>query len=77
MLKFTYFNGKKKQEKALIQKLKRLGDELEEIADSISDAEASFNEVVDPALTEALIYDRAALEARRSYLLRELKELTG
>lgn len=77
MLKFTYLNSKKKQEKALTQRLKRLGDELDEIADCISDAEASFNEVDDPALTEALIYDRAALEARRSYLLRELKELTG
>lgn len=77
MVELLKLRAKKNREKALGRKLKKLSDELSEISDCLSDAEASFNEVIDEDLTEALIYDRAALEARRSYLLRELKELTG
>lgn len=56
-------------------RLKRLEDDIEAINKAIAIAESGFNEVTDVSLTEALIFDRAALEARRNYLLREAKNV--
>ena len=42
---------------------------------AIAVAESGFNEVTDTSLTDALIFDRAALEARRNYLLKQAKDV--
>lgn len=64
---------KRRLEKEKKQRLKRLEDDIEAVNRAIAIAESGFNEVTDASLTEALIFDRAALEARRNYLLKEAK----
>ena len=51
----------------------RICGELREIADAIEIADAGFNEVSDGDLLEAMIFERSALRARYSYLLKELR----
>lgn len=53
----------------------RLCDELREISAEIEAADAVFNEVTDPDLLEALIYERSALLSRYKYLQKELRKL--
>ncbi len=56
-------------------RLKQLEEDIEEINRAIAVAESGFNEVTDGCLTDALIFDRAALEARRNYLLKQAKDV--
>lgn len=56
-------------------RLKQLEEDIEAVNKAIAISESGFNEVTDVSLTEALIFDRAALEARRNYLLREAKNI--
>lgn len=56
-------------------RLKQLEEDIEAVNKAIAISESGFNEVTDVSLTEALIFDRAALEARRNYLLREAKNV--
>ncbi len=64
---------KRRLEKQSRLRQARLEEEIAAVNRAISVSESGFNEVIDSSLTEALIYDRAALEARRSYLLREAR----
>lgn len=66
---------KRRLEKERRLRLKRLEEDIEAVNKAIAIAESGFNEVTDTSLTEALIFDRAALEARRSYLLRQVKDI--
>lgn len=53
--------------------IKRIENDIKAVSEAMKTAESCFNEVEDPNLTDAVIYDRAALEARYNYLLKELK----
>ncbi|MCD7847789.1 MAG: DUF2508 family protein [Oscillospiraceae bacterium] len=57
------------------QKLLAIESDIKEISLAMKTAESCFNEVSDGDLLDALIYDRAALESRYNYLIRELKAL--
>ncbi|MCC8195787.1 MAG: YaaL family protein [Ruminococcus sp.] len=63
------------QNKLRKQKLLAIEADIKEISDAIEVAESCFNETTDSDLMDALIYDRAALESRYNYLIRELKTL--
>ena len=54
-----------------------ISQELREISEAIETADAGFNEISDSDLLEAVIYERSALRARYSYLLKELRRLDG
>lgn len=54
---------------------KALADEFLELTRLISATESCFNEVENPDLAKAVIFDKAALEARRSVILKQLREL--
>ncbi len=66
---------RKRLEKERKLRLKQLEEDIEEINRAIAVAESGFNEVTDVSLTDALIFDRAALEARRNYLLKQAKNV--
>ncbi len=66
---------KRKLEKGRRLRLKQIEEDIAAVNKAIAIAESGFNEVTDVSLTEALIFDRAALEARRNYLLREAKNV--
>lgn len=69
---------KKEQRKLEKQRklwLKQLEEDIEAVNRAIAVAESGFNEVTDTSLTDALIFDRAALEARRNYLLKQAKDV--
>lgn len=57
------------------KKLNQVTAELKTVSEAISLADRCFNEVEDDDLTEALIYDRSALLARYSFLIKEAKKL--
>ncbi|MCD8106417.1 MAG: DUF2508 family protein [Oscillospiraceae bacterium] len=57
------------------QNLLAIQSDIREISLAMKTAESCFNETTDEDLLDALIYDRAALEARYNYLIRELKAL--
>ncbi len=57
------------------QRKKQLADELFELNRAISASDSCFNEVENPDLARAIIFDKSALEARRSAVLKELKGL--
>ncbi len=57
------------------QNLLAIQSDIREISLAMRVAESCFNETTDEDLLDALIYDRAALEARYNYLIRELKTL--
>ncbi len=65
----------KRLEKERKLRLKQLEEDIEEVNRAIAVAESGFNEVTDGCLTDALIFDRAALEARRNYLLKQAKDV--
>ena len=65
----------KKRSRAEKNKILRISEELRELKDAIDIAEASFNEVSDDDLIEDVIFERSALRARYSYLLKELRKL--
>ena len=56
---------------------KEVSEALRQVSAAIEAVEADFNEVCDDDLLEAMIYERSALRARYSYLLKELKKLDG
>ena len=64
MLTATRKNKKRKRER-----IKEISEEIREISD------AGFNEVNDADLLEAIIYERSALRARYSFLLKELRRI--
>ncbi|MCD8006879.1 MAG: YaaL family protein [Oscillospiraceae bacterium] len=68
----TSYRSKEKERK---QKLLSIESDIKEISEAMKTAESCFNETTDGDLLDALIYDRAALESRYNYLLRELKAL--
>lgn len=61
----------------LIRRLEAMTNEIKAVSEAIELADRCFNEVDDSDLTEALIYDRSALLARYSYLIKEVKKLEG
>ncbi|MCD7770947.1 MAG: DUF2508 family protein [Oscillospiraceae bacterium] len=61
--------------KARKQKLLAIESDIKEISLAMEIAESCFNETTDDDLLDALIYDRAALESRYNYLIREVKAL--
>ena len=65
----------KKRSRAEENMIQRISEELREISDAIDIADAGFNEVSDDDLIEAMIFERSALRARYSYLLKELRKL--
>lgn len=52
-----------------------IAEELRVIQEAMDTADAAFNEVDDPDLIESLIYERSALNARYSYLIKERRKL--
>lgn len=56
---------------------KAILEELKQISEAIEIADAGFNEVADADLLEAIIYERSALRARYSFLLKELRRQGG
>lgn len=52
-----------------------VSEEIRRISDAIEIADAAFNEVSDGDLIDALIYERSALRARYSFLIKELRRL--
>lgn len=67
----------KKQRAADMSRIRIITEELRVIKEAIDTADAGFNEVSDDDLIEAIIYERSALRARYSYLIKELKKLEG
>ena len=70
----TIFGKFCKKDAKTLQK-KALTDEFSELSRLISAANSCYNEVENPDLAKAVIFDTAALEARRSVILKELREL--
>lgn len=66
----------KKTSKKEAERLK-ITEDLQKIAELIELSEAGFNEISDDDLLDAAIYERSALMARHSYLIKELKRLEG
>lgn len=64
----------KQSEKELKAKIRRIETDIKSVSDAIKAADSCFNEVVDESLSTALIFDKAALEARYDYLIKELKQ---
>lgn len=65
----------KKQRAADMSRIRIITEELRVIKEAIDTADVGFNEVSDDDLIEAIIYERSALRARYSYLIKELKKL--
>lgn len=66
----------KKTSKKEAERLK-ITEDLEKIAELIELSEQGFNEISDDDLIDAAIYERSALMARYSFLIKELKRLDG
>lgn len=66
--KFCKKDAKTLHKKALI-------DEFSQLCELISASNSCFNEVTNPLLAKAVILNTASLEARRSLVLKELREL--
>lgn len=65
--------GKKRSQKdAQIQKI---SEEIRDVTEALAASDAKFNEVSDEDLVEAIIYERSALRARYSYLIKVLRRL--
>ncbi len=75
MLEMLNLPAKAKSQKARKERLRLIESDLKEISLAMKTAESCFNETTDSDLMDALIYDRAALESRYNYLIRELKTL--
>lgn len=70
MLTATRKNKKLKRER-----IKEISEEIREISEALEISDAGFNEVNDADLLEAIIYERSALRARYSFLLKELRRI--
>lgn len=71
-----FLKDRKEREIARIsKKLEQVSKELMQVNEAIALADKCFDEVEDDDLTEALIYDRSALLARCSFLIKEAKRL--
>ena len=57
------------------EQIEAVSEELRHISEELEASDARFNEVSDSDLVEAMIFERSALNARYSYLLKELKRL--
>lgn len=56
-------------------KIISVSKELKEISDALEASDAVFNEISDGDLIDAIIFERSALRARYSFLLKELRRL--
>ena len=56
-------------------KMQELSEEIRIVTEALENSDAGFNEVSDEDLVEAVIYERSALRARYSYLIKELRRL--
>ena len=56
-------------------KMQELSEEIRIVTEALENSDAGFNEVSDEDLVEAIIYERSALRARYSYLIKELRRL--
>ena len=57
------------------EQIEAVSEELRRISEELEASDARFNEVSDSDLVETMIFERSALSARYSYLLKELKRL--
>ena len=71
-----FIKDKKDREAAKIStRLEEVSTEIKQINEAIRLADKCVDEVENDDLTEALIYDRSALLARYSFLIKEAKRL--
>ncbi len=68
--------NEKTQNRLYKLKISGIEEELKTVTDAMAASDSCFDEVLDPSLTDALIYERAALESRYSFLMGELRRLT-
>ena len=52
-----------------------ISEEIRAVTEALAASDSGYNEVDDEYLLEAIIYERSALRARYSYLLKELRRL--
>ena len=64
-----------RKKKSKNEQMKAVSEELREITEALEISDAGFNEVNDEDLLEAIIYERSALRARYSFLLKELRRI--
>ena len=57
------------------EQMRAISEEIRIVSDALEAADAGFNEVSDEDLLEAIIYERSALRARYSFLIKELKRI--
>lgn len=57
------------------ERIREISEEIREISAALEIADAGFNEVSDDDLLEAIIFERSALRARYSFLLKELRRI--
>lgn len=57
------------------EQIRAISEEIREISEALEVADAGFNEVSDDDLLEAIIYERSALRARYSFLIKELRRI--
>ena len=68
---------KDKQRKQELAKSAALEQELRKLSDAMQAAQSCFEEGSDPCLTDALIYERASIAARYSFIPGELRRIIG
>ena len=68
---------KDKQRKQELAKAAELEQELRQLRDAMQASQSCFDEVTDPCLTDALIYERASIAARYSFITGELRRIIG
>jgi len=71
LTKFTAKNRQREEERALAE----LRESLSRTQVGINQAYALFNASADPDLVESYVYEINALQARYSYLLRQVKAM--
>ena len=57
------------------EQIRAISEEIREVSEALEVADAGFNEVSDDDLLEAIIYERSALRARYSFLIKELRRI--
>lgn len=63
------------KEKELLERRRKIEAELKTVSDALEVNESCFNEITNSHLTDAVIYEKAALEARYNYLIKEMRSL--
>ena len=65
----------KKKRSELEERIRSISEEIKEVSEALAVSDAGFNEVSDDDLLEAIIYERSALRARYSFLIKELRRI--